>query len=144
MFQIQWKGFDLGEIEYAVAALLDEIELDVRQIIEDIVDEALEDMVRILEAAETETGRRRAAERGGHPGRVDTAQMSADIRYALETSADGAVVGTWGWTQNVEDYYLIQEYGSEKIGAMSALQGSYVRARERLRQRLQDIGLEVS
>lgn len=144
MFRVEWKGFDISKLEYAALAIVDGIELDARQIIEEITNDALEEMVRIMEAATTKTGEKRAAERGGHPGRVDTAQMAADIRYAIETGLDGSVVGTWGWTQNVEDYYVIQEYGTGKIKAMSALQGSFVKAKEELRRRLGDLGLEVS
>jgi len=44
---------------------------------------------------------------------------------------------------NVEPDYLAQEYGTTKIRAMSALQQSYLKGRERLRERLQAMGLEV-
>lgn len=143
MFKVEWKGFDITKLEYAVAALLDEIEHDARQIIDDITREAVAEMQKIIESSFTDTGLARQAAGQGAPGRTETWDMRDDVARALETDMDGAVVGTWGWVYNLQEYYLRQEYGTEYIDAMSALQQSYVSAREKLRQRLQDMGLEV-
>lgn len=144
MIQIEWKGFDLKELEYAIAAEVKQIEFDAYQALDDISRSAVDEMYRILVNATTDTGRDREARGEGIAGRVDTGQMARDISAALDTDMDGSVVLTWGWVKDVQLHYLIQEYGSERIAAMSALQQSYVNAREKLRQRLQDMGLEVS
>ena len=142
--QLDWKGFDITKLEFAVAALVDEIEADVRQIIDDITREAVAEMQKIIESSITKTGLERSAAGEGAPGRTDTWRMRDDVARSLSLNMDGGVVGTWGWVYNLEDYYLKQEHGTEYIAAMSALQQSYTSAREKLRQRMQDMGLEVS
>lgn len=140
-----WQGFDIDGLQLDIRAWADKIELDARQILDDIVREAVDDMYQILLNAVTDTGLRRAAagEGAGVAGRVDTGQMARDIKAALDADLDGAIVAEWGWIDNVENYYVFQEYGNQYIKAMSALQGSYMKAREKLRQRLADMGLEV-
>jgi hypothetical protein len=138
-----WKGFDIDGLEHTVTALLDELEVDARTILDDIAREAVGEMQRIIETAITETGLIRAA-RGGHPGRIDTGNMLDDVARALETGADGSVMVTWGWVYEVQDYYLRQEHGDSRITAMSALQQTFTNAREKLHDRLRDIGLEVN
>ena len=144
MIGVQWQGFDIKALEHEIHAVIDRIEVDVRQILDDIAREVVDEMYSILIAARTATGDRREAAGQGIAGRVDTGSMARDIKAALESNMDGAVVLTWGWVNHVEDYYLAQEYGTNKIKAMSALQQSYVKGRERLHERLQDLGLEVS
>jgi hypothetical protein len=158
-----WAGQTFDQMAYGIIALFEEIEVEARQILDDISRECVDDMYRILLAARTKTGNDREAAGQGIAGRVDTGQMSRDIKAALDAGLDGGVVLTWGWIANVEDYYLYQEYGtaprapkvSEATGqevdnghpgikAMSALQQSYTKAREKFRQRLQDLGLEVT
>lgn len=144
MIEMQWKGFDITNLEHEIHAIIDEIEHDVRQILDDITREAVADMQRIIESTTSKTGEARQAAGQGFAGRIDTGRMRDDVARALETDMDGAVVGTWGWVYNLDEYYLAQEHGTRSIGAMSALQGSYVAAREKLRDRLRDMGLEVS
>jgi hypothetical protein len=144
MIRMLWQGFDISDLEHAVVAIFEDIEADARQILDDISRQAVDDMYRILVNATTDTGRDREARGEGIAGRVDTGSMARDIHAALDADLDGGIVLEWGWTQNVEDYYLWQEGGTRKIGAMSALQGSYIKAREELRSRLRDMGLEVN
>lgn len=143
---IVWSGMDFSDLEHRILAIVEEIEIDARQILQDIALEVTADMRRIIAQAVTDTGRERAAsgEGLGQPGRIETSAMISDVTYALDTNAGGEVVLTWGWVDNLEDYYLIQENGNSRIKAMSALQQSYVKGREKLRDRLRDMGLEVS
>jgi hypothetical protein len=139
-----WQGFDISDLEAQVIAIVDGIELDARQILEDLATEAVDEMYAILLAARTATGDYREASGKGVAGRVNTGQMARDIKAALETGMDGSAVLTWGWIDNLEDYYIYQEQGTGRIGAMSALQGSFTKTREKFFERLRDIGLEVS
>lgn len=143
MIGIQWQGFDIKDLEHEIHAIIDQIEVDARQILDDIAREVVDEMYSILIAARTATGDRREAAGQGIAGRVDTGSMARDIKAALESDIDGAVVLTWGWVDHFEEYYLLQEYGTNKIRAMSALQQSYIKGRERLHERLQAMGLEV-
>lgn len=140
-----WSGMDIDDFTHAIMAQVEQIELDAKQILADIALEVVADMRRIIADAVTDTGRERAAAGTGlgQAGRIESSAMISDVTLALETDLGSEVVLTWGWVDHLEDYYLIQEYGSEKIKAMSALQQSYVKGREKLRQRFLDMGLEV-
>lgn len=143
---LEWSGMDVGDLEYAIMAVFKDIEIEARQILEDVALEAVADMRRIIAESITDTGRERAAEGTGlgQPGRIETSAMISDVTFALESDLDGEVVLTWGWVDHLEDYYLMQEHGTAKIRAMSALQQSYMKAREDVRQRFRDMGLEVN
>lgn len=115
---------------------------EIEQLLVDVIEEAVlygeERMIEILESSVTKTGLERAA-RGGHPGRIDTGNMLDDIGVDFRETK-GAREGEWGWIFGLEDYYLYQEYGAGNIPAMSALQQSYIGARELMLKRLRDAG----
>lgn len=95
-------------------------------------------MIEILEAAVTPTGAARAA-RGGHPGRVETGTMRDAITSDVDSDGD-EIIAKWGWLEEVQAYFLLQEHGDSVFGVqfegMKALMGSYIEMREELRSRL--------
>lgn len=104
-------------------------------------------MLRIIETAVTETGQARAAA-GGHPGRIDSGDMYDGVNANTWVKPGGdSAGGTWGWLDGLEDYFLIQENGSEQFNVlfkgMGALRGSYIVAREDFLARLRKAGFEV-
>lgn len=148
MINVVWQGFDLGGLEAQVIAEVEGIELDVQAILEDIINEAVEDMIAILEAAATATGEARVARGGNGPGRVDSGRMRDAIRgRVLPGELKGNADGEWGWIDEVADYFIYQEYGAQEFNVlfkgMGALQGSFIKAREKFHARLSEIGLEV-
>lgn len=98
-------------------------------------------MIEILESAVTQTGWERA-QRGGHPGRVETSTMRDAISSDF-TPGEDEIIAEWGWLQEVLDYFLLQEHGDEVFGVqfegMNALRGSYIEMREKLIERLEDM-----
>lgn len=116
-------------------------------ILEEVITEAADDMVAILEAAVTATGEARVARGGNGPGRVDTEKMRKAIKSRILSKTKERSVGAWGWLDEVLDYFVYQEYGAEEFGVhfegMAALQGSFIMAREKFHKRLQQIGREV-
>jgi hypothetical protein len=142
--KFEFKGFDISKLEYAVKAYVEDIEDDIERVLERIVDDAMADMIRILETAQTPTGEARVAAGKGIIGRVNEGKMRAAIERALSPMASGGVAGEWGWLDEVEKYYDYQEYGTGKIGPMNALQDSFIHARERFREELRSLGLEVA
>ncbi|MDL5351095.1 hypothetical protein [Microbacterium sp. zg-YB36] len=143
-FKMHKPDQDLGAWAEAQGRRIKE-ELD--KILEDVIAEAAEDMIRILEAAWTQTGADRAEAGGNGPGRVDSGTMRDAIRSRILTKTKDRTVGAWGWLDEFLEYFLFQEAGSEKYDVqfegMSALQGSFVQARENFRTRLREIGREV-
>lgn len=117
------------------------------RILEEVIAEAADDMIRILEAATTATGEARAAAGGNGPGRVDSGTMRDAIRSRVLEKSKDRTVGAWGWLDEVLDYFVYQEQGSGKFNVqfegMSALQGSFVKARENFRRKLAQIGKVV-
>lgn len=120
------------------------------RILEEVIAEAADDMIAILEAAATATGEARAAAGGNGPGRVDSGTMRDAIRSRVLEKSKDRTVGAWGWLDEVLDYFVYQEYGNDgekkfnvQFEGMSALQGSFVKARENFRRKLAQIGKVV-
>jgi len=72
---IQWQGFDIKDLEHEIHAIIDQIEVDARQVLDDIAREVVDEMYSILIAARTATGDLREAAGQGIAGRVDTGSM---------------------------------------------------------------------
>jgi len=117
------------------------------RILEEVLDEAVEDMIAIIEAAITDTGEARAAAGGNGPGRVDTGRMRDAVKRRLLEKTPERTVGAWGWLDEVAEYFIYQEVGSEKFNVhfkgMSALQGSFLKARENFQRKLAQVGKVV-
>lgn len=134
----------IGDIEKWIQTTLVEMLLDIAQeIIEDVTLGGEDRMREIIEAAVTSTGERRM-QSGGHPGRIDSGNMIDDVSSDIDLIGKHEVEGTFGWINALEQYYLYQEYGTNDIDAMRALQQAYVEARERLRELLEAEGIKVS
>ena len=144
---VRWRGFDKSELTGWVTSIGGDLRETMERIAVEVAAEAAEDMIRILEAAVTDTGLARVEAGGNGPGRVDSGTMRDAISSKiLESERDRVVVG-WGWLDEVLDYFLYQEYGPEKYDvnfeAMSALQVSFTKAREEFRRRLSRLGQEI-
>lgn len=103
-------------------------------------------MIRILEAAHTQTGRDRVAQGGNGPGRVDSGKMRDEISAEAHKTSEGAV-GRFGWIDEVLDYFIYQEFGEDlfnvRFEGMKALQGAYLAAREQMLDDMQAAGIRV-
>jgi len=115
------------------------------QIVEEFAHDGERDMEQIIQTATTPTGERRAsgldANRTGSvsPGRIDSGLMINQV--SSEFSANGnTFTGEFGWTKEVEDYFLLQENGTKKIEAMHALQGANIKQRELAFRKLIEAG----
>jgi prophage DNA circulation protein len=64
--------------------------------------------------------------------------MRQSVTSNVETNGN-SVTGTWGWIDNFQDYFAVQENGFGKLQGMHALLGSFVKGRERLRQEITTI-----
>jgi hypothetical protein len=142
--RFRWVGENPGTWAEAQGK---KIKKQLDEILEEIIAEAADDMIRILEAAWTETGQRRVEKGGNGPGRVDTGKMRDAIKARILQKSKDRTVGAWGWLDEVDFYFIAQEYGGEAFAVhfkgMAALQGSYIQAREKFRKRLKQIGREV-
>lgn len=137
----RWVGKDPGTWLEAQGK---KIKKRLDEILEEIIAEAADDMVRILEAAWTKTGQARVDAGGNGPGRVDSGKMRDAIRSRILEKNKNRTVGAWGWLDEAEFYFIAQEYGAKEFNVhfdgMKALQGSYVMAREKFRARVASIG----
>ena len=118
-----------------------EVKKQAEQIVADYAHDGEVQMEQIIQDAVTETGLARAGNPnsgGNSPGRIDTGLMINQV--SSETHRDGnEFVGTFGWTKEVEDYFLLQENGTAHIEAMNALHGSAIAQREIALQKIQNI-----
>jgi hypothetical protein len=114
------------------------------EIIEDATLYGEDRMMEIIRTAITMTGMQRAAAYGGDPGRIETGDMIDDIQSNIDMVGKSRVEGSWGWELGLQLYYLYQEYGTQDIEGMKALQQSYVEAREMMLERLNAAGLKVT
>lgn len=64
--------------------------------------------------------------------RIDTGLMRGSVGFESPTVNGRVIRGEFGWTQNQEQYFLYQEYGTSHLVAMSALTDAGSQARERL------------
>lgn len=97
-------------------------------------------MREIIEMSTTPTGDERAS-RGGHPGRIDSGNMIDEVKHDIHaigaTAGSRVHVGEWGWLDGHEKYFEIQEDGWRNIAAMDSIQQSYIAAREKLIEELE-------
>lgn len=115
--------------------------------LEDSVLHGEDRMREIIETSVTKTGEERA-ERGGHPGRVDTGDMLDAVGSNITGTDRDTIIGEWGWVNGLEDYFLFQDQGDEefnvKFKGMQAIRQSYIEAREMYLERLAQAGFTVN
>lgn len=141
---IIWGNRDLHDLLTNVAAREDRIIGNAAQIMGETVDEAQDEMATFIEEAVTPTGLARQAglikdpHGSRHPGRVSSGNMRDEIAGSVETPDEKTIVGKWGWP-DPREYFRYQEDGTGTIGPMHALLQSFINARERLAQRLNNM-----
>lgn len=136
----------------AIGAIEDWLRSDFAETLLDLATDIIADvtlfgedrMREVIETAITKTGLKRAETSGGHPGRVDSGDMIDDISTDIDLIDKLRIEGTFGWINNLDPSYLYQEYGTQDIEAMRALQQAYVEAREKMLERLAAEGIKVS
>lgn len=107
-------------------------------LMEGIVEQGVVDMKDIITNAVTPTGEKRAAAGKGIAGRVETDEMRQEVVGEVQVDTN-SVTGRWGWLQQYEDRFGIQEDGFGAITPMHALLGSFLKGRETLRSKILDI-----
>lgn len=98
------------------------------QQVQRIAFEARRLMIKIINEAETETGRRRAL-KGGKPGRIETGRMVEKVWARAYKTGSGGIAATVGWLDGRPGYAVFQEHGTRGgIVAMNALRaaGDYI------------------
>lgn len=119
------RGFAaaLGHISKSVQANLETITERTRDRLaaemQDIAEGGEFEMRRIIEISVTDTGLKRA-ERGGHPGRIETGEMIDSVTHDVTIERD-RITAEWGWISNAHTYFLEQEHGTAQIAAMDAI-----------------------
>lgn len=138
---MKWSNGGLPSIRSSIELREKKLREGAEDIVRETVHEAEIEQRRIIETAVTETGRRRVATGGrssAHgsisPGRIDSGLMINSTGTSA-TADGGEVVGRWGWF-DPEEYFEIQEWGSDRIQAMHSLFLSWIRARGRLAKRI--------
>lgn len=99
------------------------------EIVTEFAENGERDMLTIIESATTSTGEARAAAGKGVAGRIKSSDMIDDVSADAGRNRS-AFIGRFGWLKGFEDYYLLQENGTSRIAAMSALHGSNIKNRE--------------
>lgn len=135
---MQWMGG--GPL--AIAHELEVHEAGIRQaaheVMQDISTEASNQQRDLIERAETETGRRRAAAGNGVAGRVETGQMFNGVNGSATWVDDSTISAKWGW-QDPEDYYTYQDEGTRHIAPALSLLTSFLVARSTFARKLRDL-----
>ncbi|ALJ19585.1 hypothetical protein [Microbacterium sp. No. 7] len=124
--------FDVEALRGGIVAWGDRVADQVFDEAEEIVKDAAVEAVARVHAADTKTGRERAAKGKGLPGRHETGLMAEQIREYEITRSKREFVGRWGWLRVKRDYFDCQEHGTRHLAGMGALWGSYVHAQDRL------------
>ena len=125
----------IGKLITQVQSFEQNIKDNAEQIVEEFAHDGERDMEEIIQHAVTPTGERRAAgldaNRTGStsPGRIDSGLMVNQVSSEFEAGGN-TFTGEFGWTKEVEAYFLLQENGTKKIEAMHALQGANIKQRE--------------
>lgn len=71
--------------------------------------------------------RRGVARSGSYPGRVWTGEMIGDIKEEVVKTSD-AIIASYGWLDNYEDYYGLQEGGFDHEVTGEHIEGMFAMA----------------
>ena len=119
-------------------------------IMHDVVDQGEVDMKQIITDATTDTGLARSEGKSSGPrdaglgiaGRVESDDMRQSV--TSEVTKDGnTVTGKWGWIDNFEEYFALQDDGFRSVEGAHALLGSFVKGRDLLGERIDAVIEEV-
>ena len=133
-----FKSFDIPQFRAGIVAWEREVEGAVEEAVHETVQEGAKLMQDYILEATTKTGEDREAHGRGVAGRYETGNMYRDVEAEV-TRESYTIVGRWGWINGARDYYLYQEGGTRFIQGMNALGGSFIRAYDSLKGRLQRI-----
>jgi len=97
----------------------------------------------LIERAQTETGRRRAATRGGSAGRIETGQMVNGTNGSATWVGENTISAKWGW-QDPEKYYLYQDDGTRYIAPALTLLSTFLVARSDFLRKIRLLGWKDS
>lgn len=120
-----YSGLDVadlfGDIEAYVPLMVDELAGEMAELGAELAAR----MGMLILAAHTKTGEARVASgRGPHAGRYETGDMYNAVDYRIDVEPE-AVILSWGWIQEWEDYFAAQEYGTSQIAAVGALADTF-------------------
>lgn len=136
-----YRGFNIQGLTARIEAWGDAVEREAQSALEGVAAEAAEGVREIIHTAVTATGEARAASGRGVAGRIESEDMLNAVDHSVTEEGD-ETVAKWGW-ENAEDYFLIQEYGSEEfntnIAGMDALGQTFAKATDKFEAELGDI-----
>jgi hypothetical protein len=147
-----WQGKDMRDLRKAILEFKSQKVKEATEALQQsLIDGALA-LQDLLEAAETQTGIRRAKQ-GGFPGRHRSGNMVGAVSHNAEKLTPTNTIGAYGWfPDQFEEYFRTQDQGSTSplpwadrpglftaVPAAMAMSGSFTVAREEFRRRLQAI-----
>lgn len=135
---MQWKGGGPLALARELEVREQGMREEAHQMMLEISTEARNQQRQLIEHAETETGRRRAAAGQGVAGRIETGAMFNGIDSSANWTGADTIVGKWGW-RDPERYYTYQDQGTGRIAPALSLLTSYLVARSDFVRRLRTI-----
>lgn len=140
---MQWKGGGPLAIAQTLKAQDTRTREAAHAMMQEVVSEAQRRQREIIERAETETGRRRAASGRGVAGRIETGLMFNGTSASATWDSEHSIVGKWGW-QDPEPYFRYQDQGTRSIAPALSLLTSFLAARSEFTRRLRSIARKGS
>lgn len=141
MGRVTWRGGrNIETLKIRARQQGDEIKADATKILEESIELGANLTQDFLEDAETSTGRRRAREEGGFPGRHDSGEMVGSVSHEVRGRRAKVVVGVFGWWDaNYQSYFRDQDLGEGNIPAARALPQAFLRAEAAFRAGMRDL-----
>ena len=129
-----YTGLDVaelfGEIEAALPLYIDEAAGEIMALGHELAAR----MHELILAAHTPTGEKRVALWPGlHAGRYDSGRMYDAVDYDVKLDEAGITL-SWGWIDDLQTYFLYQEYGTEQIAAVGSLADTFTLGLTRMAQ----------
>lgn len=135
---MQWKGGGPLAISQQLQVREAGIRDAAHEMMIEVATEARNQQRELIEHAETETGRRRAASGRGVPGRVETGTMFNGVSGSATWTENGTLSARWGW-RDPEDYFTAQDEGTRYIAPAHSLLTSFLTARTTFVRRLREL-----
>jgi hypothetical protein len=125
--------FDMNRITAYIEVQADGVRDAAKVLLHEAVVEAEGEykMALLDEPAHTDTGRARQAATGGEPGRFDEGNMYSAVASDVYLDGD-EIVGVWGFIEDVEKYYLVQEHGLGNVPGVFGLETTHAQAVDKL------------
>lgn len=139
------KGSPGGLLDYLVTAearVRDEALIAMEQAIH-LGEEAMKSNIKsaVTPTGEARTGGVSSGPRDaglGEPGRIESKDMYDAVTSDVSVTLD-RIVGRFGWLDGFDEYFLVQEHGSDHTPAMHALLSAFLTASEELYGSMQEI-----